>query len=80
MIEHEPQPAAYYDQNGIWTLDPTIADHQVCDAFAEGVSDLVQLLDDNKPMLSRDVYARLFASLLTMSRLLGEYEDRWKDN
>ncbi len=77
MIDDEPQPASYYDKHSIWTLDPTAADKQVYDAFAAGVVDLVQVLDDNKPMLSRDVYARFFASLLELSRVLGEYEEGW---
>jgi len=77
MIDDEPQPASYYDKHDIWTLDPTSADKQVYDVFASEVIVLVQLLDDNKSMMSRDVYARLFASLLEMSRLLGQYEDSW---
>ena len=77
MIDDEPQPASYYDQHDIWTLDPTPADQQVYDTFATDVVGLVQLLDDNKPMLSRDVYARFFASLLELSRVLGKYEDSW---
>ncbi|MCG7522667.1 hypothetical protein [Ruegeria sp. Ofav3-42] len=78
MIDDEPQPVKYYNQHDIWTLDPTPADKQVYDTFSAGVVDLLQVLDDNKPMLSRDVYARLFASLLELSRVLGEYEDSWR--
>ncbi|WP_209227880.1 hypothetical protein [Ruegeria sp. R14_0] len=78
MIDDEPQSVTYYDEHDIWTLDPTPADQQVYDAFAVGVVDLLQLLDDNKTMLSRDLYARLFASLRHLSRVLGEYEDGWK--
>ncbi|WP_170332351.1 hypothetical protein [Ruegeria arenilitoris] len=77
MIDDEPQPADYYDTRNIWTLDPTSADKQVHDRFAAEVANLVQVLDDNKPMLSRDVYARFFGSLLEMSRVLGEYEEGW---
>lgn len=77
MIDDEPQPAAYYDEHEIWTRDPTAADMQVYETFASAVVELVQVLDDNKPMLSRDVYARFFASLLHLSRVLGEYEDGW---
>ena len=77
MIDDEPQPVAYYDERNIWTYDPTAADMQVYETFALTVVDLVQVLDDNKPMLSRDVYARLFSSLLQVSRVLGEYEDGW---
>ncbi|NOD36403.1 MULTISPECIES: hypothetical protein [unclassified Ruegeria] len=77
MIDDEPQPGAYYDARNIWTHDPTAADMQVYERFASTVVDLVQVLDDNKPMLSRDVYARLFSSLLQMSRVLGAYEDGW---
>ncbi|WP_299900540.1 hypothetical protein [uncultured Ruegeria sp.] len=77
MIDDEPQPAVYYDKHEIWTPDPTAADMQVYETFASAVVELVQVLDDNKPMLSRDVYARFFASLLHLSRMLGEYEDGW---
>ncbi len=77
MNDDKPLPAAYYDQENIWTPAPTVVDNLVCDIFASGVADLLQVLDDSKPKLSRDVYARLFASLRDMSRLLGEYEDRW---
>ncbi|SLN25219.1 hypothetical protein [Ruegeria meonggei] len=77
MIDDEPHSASYYDEHNYWTLDPTAVDKQIYDAFSSGVVDLLQLLDDNKPMLSRDVYARLFASLLHLSRVLGEYEDGW---
>ncbi|NOD65294.1 MULTISPECIES: hypothetical protein [unclassified Ruegeria] len=77
MTDDEPQPVAFYDEHKIWTPDPTAADMQVYDTFASAVVDLLQVLDDNKPMLSRDVYARFFASLLHLSRVLGEYEDGW---
>ncbi|WP_170765291.1 hypothetical protein [Ruegeria lacuscaerulensis] len=77
MINDEPQPASFYDDSDIWTLDPTPADKQVYDKFASSVVELVQLLDDNEQMMSRDVYARFFASLLELSRVLGEYEDGW---
>ncbi|MTI02706.1 MULTISPECIES: hypothetical protein [Alphaproteobacteria] len=77
MNDDEPQPARYYDEHNIWTLDPTPADKQVYEAIASDVVKFVQLLDDNKPLLSRDVYARFFASLLNLSRVLGEYEDGW---
>lgn len=78
MIDDEPQSVKYYNLHNIWTLDPTPADKQVYDTFASGVVDLLQVLDDNKPMLSRDVYARLFASLRELSRVLGEYEEGWR--
>lgn len=77
MIENEPKPASYYDAHEIWTLDPTAADAVVYDRFASSIVDLLNVLDDNKPMMSRDVYARLFASLLDMSRLMGQYEESW---
>ncbi len=77
MTENEPKPASYYDEQDIWTLDPTAADAVVHDRFASSIVELVNVLDDNKPMMSRDVYARLFASLLGMSRLLGQYEENW---
>lgn len=80
MIDDEPLPATYYDDHDIWTLDPTAADKHVYEAFAADVVDLVQLLDDNKPMLSRDVYARLFASLRDLSRVLGKYEEDWNSD
>ncbi|CUH47748.1 hypothetical protein [Ruegeria atlantica] len=78
MVDDDPQPVGYYNAHDIWTLDPKPADQLVYDAFASGVVDLLQVLDDNKTMMSRDVYARLFASLLDLSRTLGEYEDGWK--
>ncbi|WP_050605213.1 hypothetical protein [Ruegeria sp. 6PALISEP08] len=77
MIDDEPQPVAYYEERNIWTHDPTEADIHVYETFASSVVDLVQVLDDNKLMLSRDVYARLFSALLQISRVLGEYEDGW---
>ena len=77
MIDDEPKPASYYDEHEIWTPDPTAADMQVYETFASTVVELVQVLDDNKPMLSRDVYARFSVSLLHLSRVLGEYEDGW---
>ncbi|WP_170419133.1 hypothetical protein [Ruegeria atlantica] len=77
MENDEPKPAKYYDERNIWTLDPTPADKQVYEVIASDIVKIVQLLDDNKPLLSRDVYARVFASLLELSRVLGEYEDGW---
>ncbi len=77
MIENEPKPARYYDEHDIWTLDPTAADAVVYERFASTIVDLVNVLDDTKPMMSRDVYARLFDSLLNMSRILGQYEESW---
>ncbi len=77
MIENEPKPAQYYDEHNIWTLDPTAADALVHDRFASSVVELVNLLDENKSMMSRDVYARLFDCLLGTSRLLGQYEENW---
>ncbi|KIC45215.1 MAG: hypothetical protein AB3N07_01980 [Ruegeria sp.] len=77
MIDDEPQPAQYYDKHDIWTFDPTSADKDVYEAFAADVVKLVQLLDENEPLMSRDFYARLFASLLDLSRVMGEYENGW---
>ena len=77
MNDNEPVPSRYYDTHNIWTNEPTAADNHVYEVFASNLVDLVQLLDDYKPMLSPDVHARLFSSLLALSRLLGEYEDRW---
>ena len=77
MIDDAPQPVQYYDENEIWTLDPTSTDKDVYDIFASDVVKLVQALDEHEPLMSRDVYARLFAALLELSRILGEYEDSW---
>ncbi|WP_170398132.1 hypothetical protein [Ruegeria arenilitoris] len=77
MTEDTPQPAQYYDKYDIWTLDPTSTDKEVYDVFATEVAKLVQLLDENEPLMSRDFYARLFVSLLGLSRVLGEYDDSW---
>ncbi|WP_425080443.1 hypothetical protein [Ruegeria arenilitoris] len=75
MNENEPVPSRYYDTNKDWTKEPTAADKHVYEVFASNVVVLVQLLDDYKTMMSPDVYERLFSSLLTLSRLPGEYED-----
>jgi hypothetical protein len=77
MIDDEPKPAQYYDDRMIWTQDPTSTDKDVYDVFATDIVRLVKVLDENEPLMSRDVYARLFASLLDLSRVLGEYEDSW---
>ena len=77
MIDDAPQPVQYYDENDIWTLDPTSTDKDVHDIFASDVVKLVQVLDEHEPLMSRDVYARLFASLLELSRVFGEYEENW---
>ncbi|WP_170553092.1 hypothetical protein [Ruegeria profundi] len=77
MNEKDPVPPIYYDAHDIWTNEPTAADKHVYEAFASSVVNLVQVLDDYKTMMSPDVYARLFSSLLALSRLLGEYEDSW---
>lgn len=77
MTEDTPQPAQYYDKHDIWTLDPTSTDKELYDVFATEVAKLVQLLDENEPLMSRDFCARLFASLLGLSRVLGDYDDSW---
>ncbi|WP_420585918.1 hypothetical protein [Ruegeria sp.] len=79
MIDDEPESAQYYDERNIWTVDPTSADKEVYGVFAADVVRLVQLLDENEPLMSRDVYARFFASLLASSRMMGEYEDSWNE-
>ena len=77
MNENEPVSSKYYDTHNTWTKEPTAADKHVYEVFASNVVTLVQLLDDYKTMMSPDVHARLFCSLLALSRLLGEYEDSW---
>ncbi len=77
MNENEPAPSGHPDTHNNWTKEPTAADKHVYEVFASNVVVLVQLLDDYKTMMSPDVHARLFSSLLALSRLLGEYEDSW---
>ncbi len=77
MTENEPAPSGHSDTNNNWTKEPTAADKHVYEVFASNVVVLVQLLDDYETMMSPNVHARLFSSLLTLSRLLGEYEDSW---
>lgn len=77
QTEEHPKPAQYYNDNGIYTDDPTPADRNLVMIAQYEVVGLLQHLEDLRPSFSRDVYARVFTDVMALSVTLDDYQDSW---
>ena len=74
---NKPKPLAYYEDEGIWTDDPTPADFNTVIILMWASGSMLKLIQDMEDRLSPDVYARLFCQTYSLFSAIGQYQDIW---